>query len=84
MGYSLAAAYRGRGFMTRAVNLLVDWVFTETPIERVIAGTNPANTASQRVLERAGFTQEAVLKGLFPGGDGARHDDIQWALVKTG
>jgi RimJ/RimL family protein N-acetyltransferase len=84
VGYSLTGPYRGRGFMTRAVKLLVDWTFEHTPIARIIAGTNPANTASHHVLERAGFTREALLKGLLPGPDGTREDDVQWARVKTG
>ncbi|WP_214410960.1 GNAT family N-acetyltransferase [Sphaerisporangium fuscum] len=82
IGYGLGSRFRGRGFMTRAVNLLAEWVFTATPLHRLIAGTDPANTASHRVLERAGFTQEAFMKALLPGPDGTRHDDIQWVRMR--
>ncbi|MEW9529611.1 GNAT family N-acetyltransferase [Microbispora sp. NPDC049125] len=81
-GYSLLPGFRGRGFTTRAVRLLVDWAFESTPLRRIIAGTSPANTASQRVLERAGFTRELLVKGLLPGPDGTRVDDIQWARAR--
>ncbi|MEV4748517.1 GNAT family N-acetyltransferase [Streptosporangium sp. NPDC049248] len=81
-GYSLLPAFRGRGFTTRAVNLLVDWTFEHTSLSRVIAGTSPANIASQRVLERAGFTREALLHGLLPGPDGTRLDDLQWYRLR--
>ncbi|MBX6386797.1 MAG: GNAT family N-acetyltransferase [Microbispora sp.] len=82
LGYSLHPAHRGRGMVTRAVNLLVEWAFTHTPLRRIIAGTAPGNTASQRVLERAGFTREHIVEGLLPGPDGTWLDDIQWARTR--
>nr|WP_221475473.1 GNAT family N-acetyltransferase [Sphaerisporangium rubeum] len=83
IGYSLAPAHRGRGLMTRAVTLLVGWAFTATPLHRVVAGTAVDNHASHHVLERAGFTREALLKSLLPGPDGTRHDDYQWVRVRS-
>lgn len=82
IGYSLLPGHRGRGVMTRAVNLLVEWAFENTSIGRIIAGTAPGNTASHRVLERAGFTRELLVKGLLPGPDGTRVDDLQWVRVR--
>ncbi|MFI6508906.1 GNAT family N-acetyltransferase [Streptosporangium sp. NPDC050855] len=81
-GYSVLPEFRGRGFATRAVNLLVGWAFEHTPLERIIAGTSPDNLASQRVLERAGFTREALMRGLLPGPDGTRLDDLQWYRLR--
>jgi RimJ/RimL family protein N-acetyltransferase len=81
-GYALLPEHRGRGFATRAVRLLVDWAFAHTPLARVVAGTDPENTASHRVLERAGFTKEALLRGLLPGPDGTRRDDLQWVRLR--
>ncbi|MFC6083807.1 GNAT family N-acetyltransferase [Sphaerisporangium aureirubrum] len=82
IGYSLVSAYRGRGIMTRAVDLLADWCFTATAIHRLIAGTAVDNLASQHVLTRAGFTREALLKSLLPAPDGTRHDDYQWVRLR--
>ncbi|GAA1020457.1 hypothetical protein Aple_088840 [Acrocarpospora pleiomorpha] len=82
-GYSLLPEYRGRGYVTRAVKLLVEWVFAHTAIHRVIAGTVPTNTASHRVLERAGFTREGVAKELLPGPDGTRLDDVRWVRLRS-
>ncbi|MFC0553036.1 GNAT family N-acetyltransferase [Planotetraspora thailandica] len=79
VGYSLHRDHRGHGLMTRAVNLLVEWAFEHTALHRIIAGTALENTASQRVLERAGFTREFIVKGLLPRPDGTRVDDLQWA-----
>lgn len=78
VGYSLLPEYRGRGMATRAVRLLVEWVFANTPLWRIVAGTNPANTASQRVLERAGFSRETLLRQAVPAFGGGYADDLRW------
>ncbi len=82
-GYSVLPEFRGRGFAARAVDLLVGWAFEHTPLARIIAGTSPGNIASQRVLERAGFTREALLRGLLPGPGGTRLDDLQWCRLRS-
>jgi RimJ/RimL family protein N-acetyltransferase len=81
IGYSMMPAFRGRGYTTRAVELLSLWAFAETDIARLIAGTLPTNLGSQRVLEKAGFHQEAYLKSRLPGPDGTRVDDVQFVLL---
>ncbi|MFG3438700.1 GNAT family N-acetyltransferase [Nonomuraea sp. NPDC047897] len=82
VGYCLRSEFRGRGFMTRAVRLLVDWAFGHTPLHRIVAGTNARNTASHAVLTRAGFERECVHRELFPGADGTRSDDVQWVRLR--
>jgi RimJ/RimL family protein N-acetyltransferase len=63
LGYVLARAHWGRGVATAAVKRTVAAVFGEVPgLERVEALVDVANPASQRVLEKAGFTREAVLR----------------------
>jgi RimJ/RimL family protein N-acetyltransferase len=81
IGYSMLPAYRKRGFTSRAAQLLALWVFAETGIARLIAGTLPTNIGSQRVLESAGFTREAYLKSRLPGPAGKRLDDVQFVLL---
>ncbi|TMR93483.1 GNAT family N-acetyltransferase [Nonomuraea basaltis] len=82
IGYSLVPAFRGKGFMTRAVNLLADWAFANTALHRIVAGTEVGNTASHRVLERAGFSKEGVHRELFPKPGGRRVDDVAWARLR--
>ena len=81
IGYSQLPAWRGRGYTTRAAQLLCLWAFAETGIARLIAGTLPTNTGSQRVLEKAGFHREAHLRSRLPGPAGSRVDDIQYVLL---
>ena len=82
IGYSLMPAYRRRGFTARAAVLVARWAFAETGIARLIAGTNPDNVGSQRVLERAGFTREGYQRSRLPGVT-TRIDDILFALLPS-
>ena len=80
-GYSMMPAWRGRGHATRAVRLLADWAFEHVGIARLVAGTAPWNTASQRVLERAGFEREGYEHARLPGPNGTRVDNVTYALL---
>lgn len=63
IGYWLGEAYWGKGIASAAVAQMVEYVFSTYPeIHRIFAGVFQYNTASMRVLEKAGFEQEAVLK----------------------
>ena len=82
IGYSLLPTFRRRGFTTRAAVLVARWAFAETGIKRLIAGTNPDNVGSQRVLERAGFTREGYQRSRLPGVT-TRIDDILFAILPS-
>lgn len=62
LGYWLAEPYWGRGIVTNAVKEMVDYAFDTFDINRVFARPFGTNTASQKVLEKAGFVLEARLE----------------------
>lgn len=62
IGYWLAAQARGSGYMTRAVLLLARWSFNQLGLARLELTTDPENTASRAVAERAGFRREGYLR----------------------
>lgn len=62
LGYCLAEPYWGRGLMTDAVEQLCAQIFLQTDILRIYAEPFACNTASRRVLEKAGFQLEGILK----------------------
>ena len=59
MGYWLAEPYWGNGIITKAIIQMVDHGFKHFDINRIFARPFGSNLASQRVLEKAGFTFEA-------------------------
>ena len=62
MGYWLAEPYWGRGIMSEAVARFTAYVFASFPLRRVYAEPYAGNTASCRVLEKAGFVLEGRLR----------------------
>lgn len=62
LGYFIGEPYWNRGITTRAVNLICEYGFRELDVIKIFSGVFSFNTASQRVLEKCGFTLEAVLK----------------------
>ena len=58
IGYDLAESARGQGFATEAVGLLTAYALDVPEVSVVLAHTEPANTASQAVLLRAGFVRD--------------------------
>jgi len=53
--YGIAPACRCRGYATEGVRLLVEEAFSSGLVNEVFAGVSASNTASMRVLAKAGF-----------------------------
>ena len=62
IGYWLGESYWNRGIMTDAVKEMVAYVFAHFPLQKIYAPVFDFNIASQKVLQKAGFEREAVLK----------------------
>ena len=62
LGYYIAEPYWGRGITTEAIKQLCDYVFGNTDIIRISAQPYASNIASCRVLEKAGFQLEGILR----------------------
>lgn len=63
MGYSIARAHWNRGYMTEAVEAVIDAAFSTHPaLNRIRAMADVRNTASQRVMEKVGMQKERILR----------------------
>lgn len=62
LGYYIAEEYWGKGFMSSAVCEFCGKIFAETDIMRIYAEPFAYNIGSRRVLEKAGFSFEGILK----------------------
>ena len=80
LGYWAAPAFRGRGYVPRAVRLLCTWGFDELELPRMQLGTFPGNVASERVAEKSGFTREGVLRSWLEQ-RGERRDVTMWSRL---
>ena len=79
IGYFVLPHARGRGAATTIARLLAEHAFS-LGIERVAAYVNVGNTASERVLERAGFSREGVVRSM-PKPDSRRVDKTLFSLL---
>lgn len=62
IGYFMDRKQNGKGYTSEAVKLLVHYGFKELKLHRIEAGVMPYNTASIRVLEKAGFYKEGIAR----------------------
>jgi RimJ/RimL family protein N-acetyltransferase len=74
--------FKGQGFMTEAVQLLVDYLFGAKKEHRIHLIIVPDNTASRRVAEKCGFTLEGTVRGAFFNG-GRNNDVLMYSLLRT-
>jgi RimJ/RimL family protein N-acetyltransferase len=79
IGYFVLPHARRRGVATSIARLLAEHAFT-LGIERVAGYVNVGNVASERVLERAGFTREGLVRSM-PKPDGRRVDKTLFSLL---
>ena len=61
----LDQADRGKGIATEALGLLTGWLFDTGHANRLRANVHVDNKASRRVVEKAGFTQEAIARASW-------------------
>lgn len=62
ISYRLSPAWQGRGIMTEALKRIIRFCFTETELQRLWTDVAIHNTASCRVLEKAGFIREGHIR----------------------
>lgn len=62
IGYDLASAYWGKGYITEVTRAMVRWCFENLNLHRIQADCNEDNFGSARVLEKAGFTFEGLWR----------------------
>jgi RimJ/RimL family protein N-acetyltransferase len=65
VGYGFDGNYHRQGFATEALQALVQWVFKNKQVKRVVAETWKDNYASHKVLIKNGFVQTAEKDALF-------------------
>lgn len=62
IGYFIGKEYWGNGIATKAIGLMVDYVFENFEVTRINAGVMKPNKASMKALEKNGFLLEAIRK----------------------
>jgi [ribosomal protein S5]-alanine N-acetyltransferase len=65
LGYGLSETAQGKGLMTEALQLAIDFVFRELNIHRIMANYSPTNERSGKLLQRLNFTIEGYARNYL-------------------
>ena len=80
IGYIISQQERGHGLATRATMMLTEFAF-EIGFRRINALVMPDNLGSQKVLLKAGYYQECVMRDFFTRRNGQQTDAISFACL---
>jgi len=82
IGIELVPQARGQGLGADAQQLVADYLFASTQVNRVEASTDIDNVAEIRALEKAGYRREGIVRGAqFRGG--THHDLVVYARLRS-
>lgn len=83
LGYWLGEEYWRNGYMSEALDRLLEFAFEKLELRRVQAEVYPENTASQKLLEKFDFKKEGVRRqGQKVKATEKVHDVIMYGLLK--
>lgn len=81
-GCWLEPAAAGRGLVTRAARVIIDWAVRERGMQRVEWRVSPLNTPSINVAKRLGMTRDGILRESFLY-RGVRQDTEIWSVLAS-
>jgi RimJ/RimL family protein N-acetyltransferase len=81
IGVWLGAEAEGRGLVTRACQVLIDWAIGIRGLTRVEWRCVPTNERSSAVAKRLGLSCDGTLRQAFPY-RGEVHDVQVWSMVR--
>lgn len=82
IGYMLLPEYHGKGIITEAIQLMVNYGYNDMKMHSLEAIIDPKNIASARVLEKNNFIKEAhLIENEYY--DGKFLDTVIYSLLKT-
>jgi ribosomal-protein-serine acetyltransferase len=70
----------GKGLVTRAARVIIDWAIEERCMHRVEWLVSAENKASIAVARRLGMSKDGVLRESYPH-RGKRHDIEVWSVL---
>ena len=81
IGYRLLEAFHGRGLAGEAVGMMIDHLFSDHELHRLVAVVAAPNNPSSRLVEGLGFRREGVFhKSFWCRGEWL--DDYYYALLR--
>ena len=81
VGYMLLPEHRCKGIVTETIDMMLNYGFNQLQLHSMAAVIDPANAASERVLQKNGFVKEAhFLEDEYY--NGVYYDSVIYSLLK--
>ncbi len=80
LGYWIGDSHARQGYMGEALRLIIEFCFGQLALHRMEAACLPHNEASQKLLRRAGFTQDGYARKYLKI-NGEWHDHLLFSLL---
>jgi RimJ/RimL family protein N-acetyltransferase len=81
IGYYIDAAYEGKGVISKAVGLIVDFAFREKNFRKLYIRTHESNMGSIKIAEKNGFKLEGVITCDYKTTDGEVIDTMYFGRI---
>lgn len=82
IGYWSGVNFAGQGYMSEALSLIIPFAFDRLRLHRLEAACIPHNVRSIRLLEKAGFQREGLLRSYLKI-NGVWQDHLLYALLES-
>ena len=82
IGYYAEQSMQGRGYVSEALQAACCFCFEQLQAHKLILGCDPANIASCRVAEKAGFLREGLRRQHVIFEDGSIADSAHYGLLR--
>lgn len=66
VGWYIDPKYQGRGYATEAAKAMIDYMFKEVEIEKIVSGAVKDNIGSCKIFEKLGFNKTNEVKEESP------------------
>ena len=81
MGYALSKSYWGQGLMPEAVRAMMDFGFRQWKLKAIVITHYPENQRSRRVIEKAGFQFDGLMRAYAVRYNGQTTDLMSYSLT---
>ena len=82
VGYCLGYDYWNKGITTEALNAVMNFLFTEVGIHRIMAKHDVENPSSGKVMQKCNMTYEGELRDYYRRHDGTYADSLVYSILK--
>ena len=82
LGYFLHENYRNKGFMSEALDCVIQNGFYKMKLNRIEAFISPDNLPSTKLITKLGFIQEGLLRQHYKH-ENHIHDSLVYSLLKS-